>query len=99
MSDTQEVVTLREYMDKIFALNNAALEKAFSLNNAALEKAFSLNSVAINKTEEITNTKLEAITKDIDALTKFQDRFFGMMGAVTILNGVITAMVVMLLRK
>ena len=43
MTGSNSNITLREYVDKIFALNNIALDKAFELNNAVLEKAFALN--------------------------------------------------------
>ena len=63
-------ITLREYTDKIFALNDSALNKALALNNAALEKAFALNEAAIKKTEDITTAKLATIGKQIESIEK-----------------------------
>lgn len=88
MTDDLESITLREYVDKIFALNNVALEKAFALNN-----------VAINKTEEVINTKLESLAKDIANFTTFKDKFIGFMIGVTLLNGIIAILISLILKK
>lgn len=88
-----ESVRLREYVEKMFALHKEAVDKAEITMNRRLE---GMNEFR----HQLDKQQSTFVThKDIEPLIKFNERIFGILAAVTFLNGIITALIVLLLRK
>lgn len=102
--------TVREYVESLFNAHyreHAAMDKALDKAEAARSEALHAASQTMNKrldtmNEFRTQLKEQAATfatkEDLDPLRKFQDRFVGFALGLTILNGLMTALIVYVLK-
>lgn len=101
---SEEGVSIRAYVETLFA----AHAREHELLKDAINKAESLMSVRLENMNEFraqldrqagTLATKELVESRLISLQRFQDKFWGVVLALTMLNGLITALIVMLLRK
>lgn len=95
----REMLTIREYVETLFI----AHQREHVLIDKALEEAKATTNIRLESMNEfraaLNDQKATFATKDqIEPLVRFQDRFWGVVAGIMVMNGLITALVIMLFK-
>lgn len=95
----REMLTIREYVETLFI----AHQREHVLIQGALDKAENTMNERLEGMNEFRDALKESnnlfATKDqLEPLVRFQDRFWGVVAGLLVMNGLVTALVVMVMR-